>query len=348
MKYVINDLNETRRAVQLFRRRIADLADDCRVMEWGFPNGDRIHHDTYLLSTSRGQLQVGLPDSWGNRIPHLFRFAKENGPPSPDVELNIPTELNRSASGIYVRSKNSIWLGTRGHFTAFRGKIPREVTFEHFRKWLVEVDDDGRNSTVIPITSVTAESLVEDLAEFVHSVSDLKQSFKNSAVFKTLDTPGSREWFGGEEFEGVKSPSGGAVEEYEYAHGPLCNGLMRSLKTCIGGRRDLLVLRNQNIDAAIVDSKSKRARFIFEVKTSADFRSQIYSAIGQLLVYKQKHGDSGCFLALVLPSGCLKDAATLESILSPLNIGVLFGDGPRFVTSSGGTLSEFIETRWKL
>lgn len=47
--------------------------------------------------------------------------------------------------------------------------------------------------------------------------------------------------------------------------------------------------------------KGEQAEVIFEIKTSANFGSQIFKAIGQLLVYKKRYGSKKCRMVLVVP-----------------------------------------------
>lgn len=308
-------------------------------MVWGFPNGDRATYPTFTLESSLGQLQLGMPRSWSTRVPHLLRFVKEGGPPSPDVEINIPTQLNRSISGAYVAAHGSTWLCSRGDFTAFRGKIPRAITFQHFQQWLVDVRDGDRQARVIPVAAVESDRLADDLAEFIQSVLHLKEGYKSGESTPSREAPG---WHSGEEFEGTKTTSHGEPSTYEYTHGPLCNGLFRSLVGIVKSRSDLLVRKNRNVDVAIVSQTGERAAMIFEVKTSADLGSQVYSAIGQLLVYRKLHGCDACTMVLVLPQQCRKEAEKLSRFVDPLGIHLLLGDGLIFATVAGLPLNKLV------
>jgi hypothetical protein len=189
MKRILDSERETRRAVEQFRGRIRELAGQAESMEWGFPDGNRAFNPTYTLNSKLGPIHIGVPESWNTRIPHLLRFPKENGLPSPDVEVNIPKALNRSVSGVYVAAGDSLWLCTRGAFNAFRGAIPREITFAHFREWLVDVRDGDRQAQVIPVAALGSNSLADELAEFMQAVIDLKTQHKRGETTAPLSAP---------------------------------------------------------------------------------------------------------------------------------------------------------------
>jgi hypothetical protein len=104
------------------------------------------------------------------------------------------------------------------------------------------------------------------------------------------------------------------------------------------------VRRNSNVDAAVVERQTERARIIFEVKTSAHLGSQIYSAVGQLLFYQNAYGSKDCTLALVLPHEHRTEAKKLDAFLGPLGIHTIIGDSAEFETVNGKTLKQFVLT----
>lgn len=113
--------------------------------------------------------------------------------------------------------------------------------------------------------------------------------------------PGEK-WRAQEEFEGSKfyTPSQDACE-YQYLHGPLCNALHRRLDELVQGHPKLKVGKHR-VDLALVDQASKRAKAIFEVKTSASMSGQLFTAFGQLAYYKHRFGNAKTKLILVLPT----------------------------------------------
>jgi hypothetical protein len=333
---------ENSRAVKTFRERLKEVASKLEDMEWGFPNGGRDIYPTYSIQTHLGEIQVGVPKSWNTRVPHLIRFTKEQGPPSPDVEINIPIEHDRKVSGLYVQSGNEYWLCSRGSFTSYRGQIKREFTFTHFDKWLIRIDDMGKPANVIPVCSLASPTIANDIATFVAVVQELKQLHKGgeepseTVVSGTLPSS-THSWGAGTEFEGKKNAGGGLKSEYEYLHGPLCNQLMVFLGKVTASNLSVFVTKNTNVDAAIVDKISQAANAIFEVKTSALPSAQVYSAVGQMQYYKYRYGHSKTKLYLVLPLSC-KSTETQDFIES-LGIAVVYGESGTFNFPSGARLA---------
>ncbi|MCG6400142.1 hypothetical protein [Vibrio fluvialis] len=322
------------KAINKFRASLKTLSSEVGYMEWGFPNGERDEFLTYTLETTLGSIQVGLPEKWSTRIPHLIRFVKDQGPPSPDVEINIPLALDRKVSGLYVDTGTEVLLCSRGLFTSFRGKIRKELALSHFDKWLQKIEDSGQAATVIPVCSLSSESMAEDIASFAKAVISLKESLKNTNVENVQAQP--PKWGLGAEFEGSKSSPGTQGVEYDYKHGPLCNQLMQYLasNSC---SHDYLIRKNIHVDVALVDPADDIAKVIFEVKTASLPSNQIYTAIGQLAYYKFKYGDEGTSLYVVLPF-CGKSKES-EALLSSLGIDVIYKQRDRFIDVHGNDFS---------
>ena len=340
MNRVIISPEETKIALEHFRRVISSHSKEFNNMEWGFPNGDRGNFPTYTLKSAYGDMQIGLPEIWNKRVPHLIRFLKEYNLPSPDVEINIPEELDRKTSGIYISTKNGNLLGSRGGFTAFRGKIPRDFTMKHFEKWLIDVMDGNRETQIIPIAAFNSPTFVDDLAEFVRAVIALKQFYKQR---NTPTSNNSISWNENPEFEGNKQIGNREPTSYEYLHGPLCNALYTELIKIIGNEnRNYTVKKNNHIDAAIIYKNNNQAKIIFEVKTSSSLSSQIYSALGQLFYYKYLYGTKDCIICLVLPEAFMSSSFKLGPFLQSLGIIVFFGNSKGFINSDNEPLEKYI------
>jgi hypothetical protein len=226
-------------------------------------------------------------------------------------------------------------------FTSYRGRIPKEISLAHFRKWLVSVVDDDKETSLISIASLGSKSLANDIAEFVFAVSEMKKEFKAGQPASALKRRPAN-WIDGVEFEGEKTSGGSSTPtDYEYLHGPLCNALRRQLKKLVESSRTFEVLSNKNIDVAIVDKKSKMAVAIFEVKTSASLSGQLYSAYGQLAYYKHKYGGAKTALFLVLPKETKGQTNCLD-FLQGAGIEVIYGEKERFIPSSGIAFPELV------
>lgn len=327
---------ENNQALKNFRHRLDEIASEKGYLEWGFPNGERADYLTYTIPTYLGDIQIGVPESWERIIPHLIRFLKEEGPPSPDVELNIPIEHNRKVSGLYANADHEVWLCSRGAFTAFRGQIKKEITFSFFDKWLHQIDDNGRDVEVIPVCSLSSPTIADDIAIFVKSVQELKELYKTdqiSKIKKAKTNTRKSHWGSGSEYEGTKSTGNKGGTEYEYLHGPLCNQLFTNLESSVANHKGVFVTKNAHLDVALVEKCSDKAVAIFEVKTAALPSNQIYTAVGQLLYYRSLYGKPDSELFLVLPSNC-KSAAT-DKFIRGLGIQILYGDSGLFHDETG-------------
>jgi hypothetical protein len=337
---VLSTVSSVQGAVRAFRKRLEEVATSSAQMEWGFPNGERAVYLTYTLDTRSGQIQVGLPSSWGTRIPHLIRSVKDQGPPSPDVEINIPPELDRKIAGAYAQSGAETWLCHRGDFTSFRGRISKEKSLAHFTKWLQEVDDSGKATVMIPVVAISSATFADDLGAFVVAVAKLKELHKQNPVAEPSDFSGNNaDWSKGREYEGIKSAEQSQKSiSYEYLHGPICNRLEDQLNACtVNGR--LKFGRNDHVDAALVDPMNVAA-FLFEVKTAALPSNQIYSAVGQLYYYRHLYGCSSSRMFVVLPELCR--SSQTEQFLAELGMGVLYECSDGFIDSSGKALEDIV------
>lgn len=333
---------ENSRAVRNFRKRLKEVAFKLEDLEWGFPNGLRAVYPTYSINTHLGEIQVGVPKSWNTRVPHLIRFTKEHGPPSPDVEINIPIDHDRKVSGLYVQSDNEYWLCSRGSFTSYRGQIKREFTFSYFDKWLIQVDDMDKLANVIPVCSLASPTLANDIATFVSAVQELKQLHKDGegqpeATVSGGSSPPSHGWGTGTEFEGKKNAGGSSKSEYEYLHGPLCNQLMVFLRKATASNQSVFITKNKHIDVAMADKITQAANSIFEVKTSALPSAQVYAAVGQMNYYKYRYGHSETKLYLVLPLSC--ESAETEEFIESLGIAIVYGESGTFNFPNGASLA---------
>jgi len=342
MKSVITNRKELSSSVIVFQKRIASLADRMQSMEWAFPNGEKVRCATYSVSTDLGQLLVAVPNKWKGRQAHLFALNHDSGALAPDVEINIPDGLDRKVSGAYVKSGKNVLICHRGVFTAYRGRIPKEISLAYFEKWLVAVEDDDREARLISVASLESNSFANDIAEFVSAVAEMKEQFKSDNKPPPTVKERSFNWRDGTEFEGKKASGTSAPpKDYEYLHGPLCNALRRQMMKLVKNLPTVAVLSNMNIDVAIVDAKSRVAIAIFEVKTSASLSGQLYSAHGQLRYYKHRYGKGTTELFLVLPKEVEGQMNSLDFFRGE-GIEVIYGEKEKFISSSGRSFAEIV------
>lgn len=338
MAQIIEQKTNIRSAIQKFRKIIKEASFENEVLQWAFPNGEKANLKTYKLNTRYGTLGVGIPkDQWNTRVPHLFTLSLNASTISPDVEINIPLTLDRRVSGVYVKKGDDIWLCSRGMFTAYRGKIKRELTFAHFDKWLLDVDDASKTAYIIPIAALTSPDIANQIANFVLSVNELKEKYKNEDIEEV--SPTNSVWNNSLEYEGKKTKnSAEKATEYEYLHGPLCNDLQRQLEQIIS-KKGISVAKNINIDVAL--TKNDKAIAIFEVKTSCSLSEQLYKGIGQLLSYKHYYGTSKTNLFLVVPS-IDSDKKRLSALMDDVGIRLVESKKNGFFLSNGNELNEFL------
>ena len=181
MREILTRKRDIAAAVARFRRAIAALDAHPRKAEWVFPNGVRKTIATYTIVTRSGRLLVALPAraGAGGRVPHLLRLDRDDGGLTPDIEINIAPVLERKVSGVYLRDGKSLWLATRGRFTAYRGTLPRERVFRDFEKWLIDAADGDSRAQVIPVAALDSAALGDDLADFVRAVVALKADYRH-------------------------------------------------------------------------------------------------------------------------------------------------------------------------
>ncbi len=338
MAQIIEHEKSVRSAIRKFRRIIKDASFAKEVIQWVFPNGAKDNLETYKLNTRHGTLGVGIPKGqWNTRVPHLFTLSLDSSIVSPDVEINIPLSLDRRISGVYVKTGSDIWLCSRGMFTSYRGKIKRDLTFSYFYKWLLDVKDGDKTALIIPVAALTSPDIANQIAEFVLSVNELKEKYKNAGNDKALHV--NTVWNKGLEYEGKKTKNSiGAETEYDYLHGPVCNELQRQLDK-IDIKTGRSVVNNKNIDLAIIENN--KAIAIFEVKTSCSLSEQLYKGIGQLVSYRYYYGSRDTKLFLVVPS-LKSNKKNLVSLMDELGIYLVENKRNGFFLSCGGELKKFL------
>lgn len=346
---VITGKTQLRKGTRLLQRALIDQAHSHGEREWAFPSGDRANCVTYTLQTDLGEMLFAVPPPWDGRQAHLFKLNHEGGTLFPDAEINIPYELNRRISGVLAANDDGQTLVChRGTFTAFRGRVPRGIALEHFESWIQEVDDSGSWSEMISVTSTDSPSIADDVAEFVREVKRLKEQVKADAledpsveVSQELEDVAGSDWRNNDEFEGEKTyaPNPDA-RDYTYQHGPLCNALRRKLNLLVGDHPNLKV-GNHQVDVALVDKASGKAKAIFEVKTTASMSAQLYTGFGQLAFYKHRFGTANTKLYLVLPESAHSEF-TAGEFFAQAKIQVIFGEAGVFRGSDGHTLEELL------
>jgi len=322
MRYVMRDEKEIKLAVDKLRNKIKEefreIKKNAKLI---FPGGGETIGTIYSTETSYGKLFIMIPNQklWNNRVPHLVNLNSINKK-SPDVEINIPLKLDRRVSTCVVKDVNDFLICSRGKLTVYKSAIPKNLTMNYFNKWIIDVYDGDKKIELIPIAALSSPNLSELIAQYVKQVQSIKQEFKKSKLNKKIKN--NKKWGESREFEGnIKRNIKKEVINYEYLHGPICNGLKDYLKEKI---INFEICSTENIDCAIF--YKNEAKVIFEVKTSLNFSDQIYKGIGQLLCYKVEDGSKNTKLFLVLPYLSKKDnnLSLLKEVLKSLDINLIF------------------------
>jgi hypothetical protein len=329
MREILTRKRDIAAAVGEFRRAVAAVASLRRKAEWVFPNGERAVLETYSITTRGGRLLVGLPVRGARRVMHLFHLDRDEGVLTPDVELNVPATLDRKSSGVYLRDGKNWMLATRGGFSAYRGKIARELVFRHFDKWLIEARDGDGVAQVIPVAALTSPALGDDLIEFVQAVVRLKAVHKQGGDVRYA-------W----RDDDVRSIPSDPIA-LDHLHGPLCSALEARLAAMTHMNDRYAVCRNRELDVALVETRANRARAIFEIETSIS-PSVLQAAVGKLLYGRHAYGDANTLLFLVLPSAYHMQVFDLKGYLLESTIGILIRDGADFRAIDGAPLARML------
>ncbi|MBK8202613.1 MAG: hypothetical protein IPK68_09965 [Bdellovibrionales bacterium] len=307
--FVIEKKKEILAALASFKSAIRKSCIKLGKRQMMFPGGgvaDSV--EAFGCTTKHGQLVVGFPDEdWGTRVPIFLNLNPPEKKYAPNVEINIPLEDNRSVSGCFVidRARHTIVVASRGILTSNKSRISKDLVYAYFKDWLFESTDSDVDSQLISVGVVNSSRLTEDLAEYVAAVNRLKEKIKAGDTKSITTSPKpsggkTNAWHDGKEFEGkIKAKKKASSSIYDYSHGPIKNSCAEYLKAKFGNELD--VKSNVHVDVALVDRKSKKARAIFEIKTTAQLDGQIYQAIGQLLIYSKLYGTENCQKVLVLP-----------------------------------------------
>lgn len=339
MREILTRKRDIAAAVARFRRAIAALDAHPRKAEWVFPNGVRETISTYTIVTRSGRLLVGLPAraGAGGRVPHLLRLDRDDGGLTADIEINIAPALERKVSGVYLRDGKSVWLATRGRFTAYRGTLTRERVFQHFEKWLIDTADGNARAQVIPVAALDSPTLADDVADFVRAVVALKSDYRHgegSAV-----QTGWRE----NETGNTVAEIGAKVDSHGDLHGPLCSTLEARLLALTHMSARHKVCRNSEIDVALVDARTNCARAIFEVRTTLTRGAALHAAVGRLLCHRHIYGNDDTLLFIALAPDAITQAVVFKNIFERVGIAVVVRDGADFRTTEGMPLAELLD-----
>lgn len=263
---------------------------------------------------------------------------------TPEVEVNIPKangKPNRAVNGCFcVAGPGSFVLCHRGNgFTVARGRISKETVHQYFKKWLVQSQDSELETWMIPIGPVNSD-IIDQLSMFTDEVLGLKESWsKRSRRANTAHRWRDKLRFP-KKIERIVTASS---TSREYRHGPIQAALKRKLLKVLDPSRCRVVLNNQ-VDLGIL--QGDKLISIFEVKT--DLGDQLYTGIGQLIIYRHYFGSVETRLFLVVPADVGKngDLSEVGALLSKMGINCLVRDGNEIYQFNGRALVNALSKQW--
>ncbi len=173
---------EVRGALARLRDAVrAALPREERVV-WSFPGHGNAR--TGIPTWSRDgeealAVAVGDEGHWDGRTPVLIALSAAHPRICPVVEVNIPDTRgtpDRRINGTFARGpEGKLWLLHRGtRLTSHGGVITKAEIHAHFASRLIDVEDDGQVTPMIPIACLDVDRLVADLRDFAEAVHALK------------------------------------------------------------------------------------------------------------------------------------------------------------------------------
>ena len=252
---------------------------------------------------------IGPKESWGNRTPILISRKDPDRVMTPDVEINIPEangSPNRTVNGCFcVTSHGSFILCHRGNgFTVTGGRISKEKIHQHFKKWLVKSHDSELETSMIPVGPVNSD-IADQFSMFTDEVLRLKETLSQKSGGQT-----TQKWRDTLRFpKRIERIITASSTSREYRHGPIQAVLKRKLLEVLNLKRCRVVLNNQ-VDLGIL--QGDKLVSVFEVKT--DLGDQLYTGIGQLIVYRHYFGNSETRLFLVVPEDVRKSGSSRVTV----------------------------------
>lgn len=309
---------------------------------WKFPDGSAEKLPTWYRKGSN-PLGVAI-GSWKTRTPILISRQEIKSVMTPDVEVNIPKangKPNRGINGCFCSAgSGSFALCHRGTgFTIGKSRISKDGIHEHFKKWLVKVQDSELETWMIPVGPVNSD-IVDQLSMFTDEVLDLKESWSKNR----RQANAAQKWRDGLRFpKTIQRIVTASSTSREYRHGPIQAALKRKLLQVLDQKRCRVVLNNQ-VDLGIL--QGNKLVSIFEIKT--DLGDQLYAGIGQLIAYRHYFGSTETRLYLVVPVDARKrgDLSEVGVLLGTMGINLLVRDGNEIYQFNRRSLVNALSKQW--
>ena len=174
---ILTDRKEIEESQQEFEKAVSSVAEK-QVMQIGDPGGHRKNALVYWVASV---------DLWANfeKPPrecywNLLGLGKPVNVAQTICEINLPTRgINRRFAGVYGRCGGNLYILHRGHFNAYRRRIPKGFVCAYFKGTWLFADDGDRDSKVLKVGKVSDSRFLYDLRDFVEAVTGLKERYKN-------------------------------------------------------------------------------------------------------------------------------------------------------------------------
>lgn len=298
MYIVLTDQDEIGLAQQNLVRTVRREFRQNRTKHIRWPRGrfadEQLHSDGTYWFWNRPHDDAPIP-----RHLNWFGFLGEERHVDITVEVNVPFEGHQpSVGGYFVRDtrENQIYLAHSGKIGGGKTGVGKEAFFAWSNPELIEaVDIKGRTRNGVLVLPLDRAAATRSAINYIETVAHFKQAVKNREL-ETPDFQSKLQKFRDYYPEPRGRRSGRRARDFDYIsrHGEVVDALVR-WRTALGLPRKSSVVKNVLVDLGItVDEK---LRELFEVKTSTS-RSNIYSAIGQLLVHS---AQNNCKKTLVIP-----------------------------------------------
>lgn len=344
MRVSVNSL-EVNEGLSKLRKYLKSGLGSPVMQMWNFPGGGGERLPTWHRKGNDPlTVAIGSNKIWKTRTPILISRKPLKSVMTPDVEVNIPTadgNPNRSVNGCFcIAGPGSFVLCHRGNgFTVAKSKISKDRVHEHFRKWLVKIQDSEVESWMIPVGPVNSD-IVDQLSMFTDEVLGLKESWSG----KNRRANAAHSWRDKLHFpKKIERIVIASSVSREYRHGPIQAALQRKLLEVLDRSRCRVVLNN-HVDLGIL--QGDKLVSIFEIKT--DLGDQLYAGIGQLIVYRYYFGNTKTRLFLVVPADVRKsgDLSEVGTLLGKMGINCLVRDGNTISQFNGKSLVNALSKQW--
>jgi len=342
MRFQITDQKQISSALAELQTVLHQRARKQFATAWGLPSSQRFTLETYVLEGVDHDVYVGLRQR-GDTLVHNFSLRPRGVEPksylASELQVAISLTSNERVAGLLgtTVTGEGIVIYRRPLFTSFRRKIKEQLAMAYFGDAVVTVQNGMFQKDVLPVFALHSPTVARDLETFMLRLHEFKEHFGHEStggLAPAMDAePALPVWREVGEFEGSKTlPARGTII-YEYKHGEICNRLAGVLEQWASSNYRV---KCGQVDCALIQDDGL-AQAIFEVKSSGDFSSQVYKAVGQLLFYRWSYGTDNAPLFLVVPGVERETLTTDAAFFSDHGITLVLEDAPGSFTLLDGT-----------